>query len=795
MAGTTLGFLKFVLSFDTIAFKKGMTEAERDLARLSKKVEKFGKSMTDIGAKMSIALTAPIVAFGAVAVREAHETEVAMAKVNNALAQSGAVAGQTAPKLKAAAEAFETSSLFEADEVLKDVTATLLRFGKIAPENFQAAQQAAVDLAEATGAPLEKASVAVGKALTAPAKATKALTALGINLTKGQIKQLEAMNATGKSAQVQAFMLDQLNSKIKGAALAAQNADPFNQLTDAFKQVAEQVGVFLIPVLQQLGGIAKTFGDAFLALPGPLQEVVVALLAITAAAGPAMFLLGKFMEISAKSKEVRTLVKDLYALAVAENVAAAGAALLDLGLAPILLGLAALAIAVTAVVVAWDNWDKIVTFVKGVYDDVKKWIVDGLNELWDSLKSALQDAVDSFAWLLNAVPYLKGLYDAAKAWIVNALGGVWDWLKKALDTVVGWFWAMVQKIKSFLGPVAEIIGGAFKNAFAAIKGSFAGGEVAESAKSLTGAFSGVDLGLDEAVGKTGKKAKGATKKVKDELKDLMEGIFPEEKAIAEYKAKLKALDDAHAANKISTDRHAEAVKRLTDAFNDLPDEPPDWWNKADARNTAAFEGTGVFAPLDVGADSAFEDIKVYADEGMDQVAEATKDKTKEMAEAFGEMGKAAVGHMKEMVDAFQGGDILGGIQHLLDVVLDVVKLLGQVGVFGPATGPTTSQTSVGARSGFGGFRAMGGPVVPGKSYVVGENGPEWFSSKKRGYINPGKEAQPTRVIVVPSPYFDTVVDHRAAAVAAPMAGQAAVIGVTGSEARMARRSRRNLLAA
>jgi hypothetical protein len=304
------------------------------------------------------------------------------------------------------------------------------------------------------------------------------------------------------------------------------------------------------------------------------------------------------------------------------------------------------------------------------------------------------------------------------------------------------------------------------------------------------------LGLDEAVEKSGKKA---TKKGKDtvaeaakEFKNLMAGIFPERAAIAEYEAKLKALDAAHNANKLSTDAHAEAVRRLTDNFNDLPDEPPDWWTTA---SPDAFTATGVFAPLDIGASAVMDKIGEENEAALTKMGDLTRDKTVEMANAFGTMGSAAVGHMKDMVTAFKGGDILGGIQQLLETVLQVVKLLGQVGVFGGTGGASASGFSSGARSGFGGFRATGGPVVPGKTYMVGENGPEWFSSKKRGYIEPGKEASPTRVVVVPSPYFDTVVDHRAAAVAAPMAGQAAIIGVTGSEMRATRRSRRNLLAA
>jgi len=141
--------------------------------------------------------------------------------------------------------------------------------------------------------------------------------------------------------------------------------------------------------------------------------------------------------------------------------------------------------------------------------------------------------------------------------------------------------------------------------------------------------------------------------------------------------------------------------------------------------------------------------------------------------------------MKSMVDTFKSGDILGGIQELLDLVLNVITALARIGTFGSS-----------AQTAFGGARAMGGPVVAGKSYLVGENGPEFVTPKRKGFVHPsGSGAQPMRVQVVPSPYFDVIVDHRAANVAAPMAGQAAIIGVTGSEARMARRSRRNIYTA
>lgn len=70
---------------------------------------------------------------------------------------------------------------------------------------------------------------------------------------------------------------------------------------------------------------------------------------------------------------------------------------------------------------------------------------------------------------------------------------------------------------------------------------------------------------------------------------------------------------------------------------------------------------------------------------------------------------------------------------------------------------------------FGGARAAGGSVMPGKAYVVGENRPELFVPSSSGYIMPrlptgqggGGQAQAVTVTVNPSPLFITSVTQGA----------------------------------
>ena len=771
MAGATLGFLKFVLGFDTISFKKGMTEAERDLAKLQKKVQAFGAGMQNIGAKMSLALTGPIAAFAAVGVKEARETEVAIAQVNNALSQTGAVAGQVTPELAKAANAFELASLYEADEVLSGVTANLLRFGKIVPENFQRAQQAAVDFAQVTGKDLGASAVAIGKALSSPTKGLKALQAVGVTFTKEQTKQLQTWIDTGNAAKAQGVILAALETRIKNAALAAQEADPYNKLQDAFKGIAESVGVILIPVLEKIAGAATNIANGFSMLPAPAKSVVVALLAITAAAGPALFALGKITELAAKNPELIKFASGLFKVAEGSRAAAAGAALMNIGLGPLLIALAALALAVTAVVVAWDNWDKIVAWVTEIYETCKTFLFDNLNRIWDAVQTGLGAVVTAFSWLLKAVPFLAGIYNAAKTWVMDKLGAVWNWLKGALETVVGWFSAMVRKVAGWLAPLANLIGGAFKRAFEAAGkavGDFALPDVKE--KVVTSTATAFETGIAEGAAKGAKKAKPKVQKAVDELAPILDRLFPEEATTRKFTEELEKLGAAMDSGRISAERYAVAARRLITELG------------GDTLKNLRIEIKDPFDP---------DEPLLPKDEyqtTLEQLEKLNRDKTAEMAEAWGEMASSAVDSMKGMVDAFKSGDILGGIQVLLEAVLNVVKALQGVGIIGGGAATGTAGT-------YGGARALGGPVVPGKSYMVGENGPEFFSTKRRGFIHPrGSESQ-TRVQVVPSPYFDVVVDRRAASVAAPMAGQAAIIGISGSEARAYRRSRRNIYAA
>jgi hypothetical protein len=170
-----------------------------------------------------------------------------------------------------------------------------------------------------------------------------------------------------------------------------------------------------------------------------------------------------------------------------------------------------------------------------------------------------------------------------------------------------------------------------------------------------------------------------------------------------------------------------------------------------------------------------------AGEEFRRLQEDARARTAEVIDAFGQMAAGTISSVREMVATFKSGDVLSGIQQFLELVLTVIQALGRIGVIKLPGG------------GVDGARAAGGPVVPGRTYLVGENGPEFITPRRSGFVHPnGTGPGGVSVRVVPSPYFDVVVDGRARNVAAPMAGQAAIGGALGAQQALARRQRMNL---
>jgi hypothetical protein len=130
----------------------------------------------------------------------------------------------------------------------------------------------------------------------------------------------------------------------------------------------------------------------------------------------------------------------------------------------------------------------------------------------------------------------------------------------------------------------------------------------------------------------------------------------------------------------------------------------------------------IFIPIFNGIRSAFNSIKASV---MDNKEEFT----------------ALFNFLKNYVAPFLGGALKIAIQAIgtvistvVDLVASLVRGFQNVVKFGQAVGGIIS--GIGGFLGFGGNRAMGGPVARNTAYVVGERGPELFVPQGSGTIIP-----------------------------------------------------------
>ena len=130
MADAVIGALRVVLGADSAAFEKQMND-------LGNKLQSLGTKIAGIGAGLTAGLTLPLVALGKKAFEAFEESDKAIKKLEAALKSTGGTVGYTSRQLQEMAAQLQKISTFDDDDILSNVTATLLRFGEISGKTFK----------------------------------------------------------------------------------------------------------------------------------------------------------------------------------------------------------------------------------------------------------------------------------------------------------------------------------------------------------------------------------------------------------------------------------------------------------------------------------------------------------------------------------------------------------------------------------------------------------------------------------------------------------------------------------
>lgn len=299
----------------------------------------------------------------------------------------------------------------------------------------------------------------------------------------------------------------------------------------------------------------------------------------------------------------------------------------------------------------------------------------------------------------------------------------WDKIKPIINRVVGWASQLYQGIKTWLvdrlaavwravtAPI-EAVKRQFRDLYVAVVGnSYVPDMVTEIGQHMAR--------LDtEMVGRAGAatKATGDTfRKLRDEIAPILERLYPEQARANQFAAELEMLDDRMRRLGFSAAQLADARERLSREF----------------LTGSAIEQ--VAAPM-IEAPLANVDIEGLLNTPATRAAQAVVEQwarigeaNKDLQDSFGNTVRNITQSLRGLVDGIRNGDFLD----VLTGVVDLLTGLGGAGVFGGKV-----RASV---NGFGGARALGGPVLSGKSYLVGERGPELFTPSRSGMIVPNDQ--------------------------------------------------------
>ena len=764
--GSVIGALRVVFGADTAAFEKGTDKASRQIKRTEKKFLKSAAKMTKAGKAMSIGITAPLLILAQRSLGAGVAHAEAVAKVEAGLVSMGGASRKTMAQLKKDALDFESASTFNADAILSDVTAQLITFGNVADEQFTRGQQAALDMSTRLKTDLKSSTILVGKALNDPIKGLSALSRVGITFTDTQKEMIKAMTKAGDVAGAQGIILTELEKQYGGSAKAARDAAPGSDLTDQWRKFQRILGTITMEVLPPLNKFLGRMIAKFTEASPRMQKMVIVAGAVLAAIGPVVTIIGSFVAILAPALAAVSVLTT--AIGATAGVGLVGSLALLLG--PLGLVIAAVGLAVAA------------------------------NKRWGSSVNLAQRAHKELYAEINKSKQLRDQDVAATKEATR------EHLKEAK--------AIGLKLRERIKEREELLKAQLARQARQNRGGGGGNNPSMGRQKTSQAVRDTNKALKEARDELSlnarhqaelnaklinfdrhtREAEAAAKLYSESLNDNAVVVEKVEKKTKKGKVALTEYEKSLKAAKAQADRNRQTARDMVQGHEDVVTsirrEIIENAKLANALRVSQLEYDITEAQLRImrGAFMGTSDeARVLAEklvasrDNLGAVQEAANDTAREAKKLEDQFDKTG----ERGVEAFNG--ILGAVDNLarglssgnfLDILSGVLGLLDKIG-------GATGGFSIAGLS-FGGARASGGDAMLGKSYLVGERGPELFTPGASGFVTPNHKLAADgmgAVTVVPSPYFDVVVGDISAKTAKPIATGTAIAGM-GQASRM-----------
>lgn len=744
-----IGSLLIRLAVEHGILQEGLAQSERDVAKTTKAIERRGREIADFGQKMSLAISLPIVGLAGASIKAAKESADAIGQVNAALASMGDQAGRTSDQLAALAESQMGQSLFDDDQILREVTANLLTFGQVSGEQFDRAQQAALDLATRMNGDLKGATIQIGKALNDPVKGLTALGKAGIQFTADQKAMIESMVEAGNVAGAQQIILGELEKQFGGAAKAAREADPGAALAQSFATFQEEIGAKLLPLLPAITSAITGVLDAFGSMPDGVQQAIIVIGGLAAAIGPVAVVIGSLVSAASGTLAVFSGLGATFGA-----VAAAAAPFLAVAAA---IGAAAYLI--------YDNWDSIAPVLEAVWDKIQtvlgppieKLIASAtelLTALWEGplgeairtvvgvlgdLGAAYADVMgDRLTRVFNAAlayigmvfDQIGNIFDLFTALLRGDFAGAWQAVKNIVSTAVNGFLKVIEAafpgaikyvrdlylgvkqwlhdklgaIFDWVGKKVQAVTGFFFDMYDAVVGN---SYVPDMVDGIKAEFDRLQAVMVDPAKKATASVTEDTRKMAQDVMGLLDRLFPEMARARKLAEELALIDGAG----LSETARSRARLRLLGEAN------------GGGRATVSFD-TAPEEPLVAAGKvrEATEEIK----DSMGGLAKESEIQTVRIAQTFQQMVESILSKSRQLVDGLKSGDFAS----ILEGAFGVFSALGNSGVLGS-----------GIRNFLNGVpgNANGTAYHPGGLMKVGERGPELLMAPRGARVVPNHE--------------------------------------------------------
>ena len=338
-------------------------------------------------------------------VEKVHALHAAEAQLANTMQNMGTYSQEAYEKAIKGAGDMAKGILYGRSEIIS-LQSQLRMVGNIGENEMNRLTMASADMATKFGMGLNEAGNAIAKAVNNPEMMRRL--AMQLKIDPDTADNIQKIAKAGKEAQARLMLMDIVEQKVGGSAIAAFNADPlarYNKTMGSIKMTLGELSITiqksLAPILEILGTLMKKavdrISESFSWLFGKLREGDPAVTGIVAVVG---VLATGIVAVSTVTK-IWAAVQWLINIAMSAN--------------PIGIVIALIAALAAAIVYMYNKFDWFRGILFGVWDTMKLFV----NFLKDSVMNVVNGLVDTFSGLGKIIQSIfsgdwKGIKEGAK---------------------------------------------------------------------------------------------------------------------------------------------------------------------------------------------------------------------------------------------------------------------------------------------------------------------------------------------------------------------------------------------